>query len=406
MKKIITFFITIVFANNIAQAQLLNKLKQKAQQALEEIPTQNSSDEKEKKSTEEDKDENNSNNNNTNASIKSPSKPTWMPTANDEKVFTLEEGERIMYDENKIYASQGKINYSIILSTKDYKYVLIENGVRKGPYNTNPYKEAGIKILTDKKNYDTDENEANDGSIELGQKSNDKITLQYTKTINNKLHIVFNGKTFGPYDYICKIIPSQDNKKFWAVVTIGGESSMTAQMGMGNNFLINESGVKQKLGNQEVLPYKLMVSEHDKAAMVMLINATSQSAMCLSSSGKKQEGTMMMLNNEGILYVADNGDIVSVPSQSPTQVLVNGNEVASFSTPIENKNNLIITENYKNLLYYKSGKLYKADGSTESISGVLFPKHVRINNQDYISYFRILKNENGQKDVYLCKKQL
>ncbi len=407
MKKIIIISITIILTNYNANAQLLNKIKQKAQQAIEEIPTKPTPKEDENSKEESNEEDNSNNQIKSNSSIKAPVKPSWTPGPNDEKVFTLEAGERLMYDENKIYASQGRINYSIILSTKDYKYVLIENGIRKGPYDKNPLKEAGIKVTkNDESDYSEDDDNNDDGKIELGQKNNDKKTLQYSKTINNKIHIVFNGKTFGPFDYICKIMPSQDNKKFWAVVTIGGESAMTAQMGMGNNFLINESGVKQKLGDQQILPYKMMSSLNGNAAMVMMMNATAQSAICISSSGKKQEGTIMMLNNDGILYVAENGDIISVPSQSPTQVMVNGNEVASFSIPVENKNNLLITSNYKNMMYYKSGKLYKADGTTESLTGILFPKYIQLNNQDFISYFKIHKKENGEKDVYLCKKQL
>lgn len=407
MKKIIIISITIILANYNANAQLLNKIKQKAQQAIEEIPTKPTPKEDENSKEESNEEDNSNYQTKSNSSVKAPVKPSWTPSPNDEKVFTLEAGERLMYDENKIYASQGRINYSIILSTKDYKYVLIENGIRKGPYDKNPLKEAGIKVTkNDESDYSEDDDNNDDGKIELGQKNNDKKTLQYSKTINNKIHIVFNGKTFGPFDYICKIMPSQDNKKFWAVVTIGGESAMTAQMGMGNNFLINESGVKQKLGDQQILPYKMMSSINGNAAMVMMMNATTQSAFCISSSGKKQEGTIMMLNNAGILYVAENGDIISVPSQSPTQVMVNGNEVASFSIPVENKNNLLITSNYKNMMYYKSGKLYKADGTTESLTGILFPKYIQINNQDFISYFKIHKKENGEKDVYLCKKQL
>ena len=43
-----------------------------------------------------------------------------------------------------------------------------------------------------------------DEKIEIGSEKKDPVAKQYSKTIANKLYIVFNGKNFGPYDFVGK----------------------------------------------------------------------------------------------------------------------------------------------------------------------------------------------------------
>ena len=114
----------------------------------------------------------------------------------------------------------------------------------------------------------------------------------------------------------------------------------------------------------------------------------------------------MFSDNKSMLTVADNGDIISILSQSPTQLMVNGEEAAAFKVPLKNLNRLFIMPDYKKSVYYQKGKLYRADGSEEALTGVTFPKFVNINNQPTIYYYKIQQTETGDKDVYLCKKIL
>jgi hypothetical protein len=109
-------------------------------------------------------------------------------------------------------------------------------------------------------------------------------------------------------------------------------------------------------------------------------------------------------DGKSVMLIADNGDIISVPSQSPTQLLVNGDEAASFKIPVTNMRRLFIMPDYKKSVYYAKGRLYHGDGTEEKLTGVAFPKIVTANNQPVIYYYKIAVTDNGDKDVYLCKK--
>jgi hypothetical protein len=67
---------------------------------------------------------------------------------------------------------------------------------------------------------------------------------------------------------------------------------------------------------------------------------------------------------------------------------------------------LFLTPDISKSVYYEKGKLYKADGTEESLSGILFPKVLTVKNITTVYYFKIYKNESGARVVYLCKKVL
>jgi hypothetical protein len=397
MKKINIIFILALFATINTQAQLFNKLKEKAAKALEpkkKAETTPATEEKQE-ATEE-----------APANAKK-AKVKWQPTSDCSKLFTLEKGETFLYDETKVFSANGKLTTYFVVTNKKYEYFLIEDGKRTGPFNEAPVKQ--MNIVSDKKNSEEDGNNNDDNDkIEMGGDKKDPVAQQYSKTISNKLYIVFNGKNFGPYDFVGKMKVSPDKKKFWASVVIGGASDMTAKMGMGNSFLVNEAGLKQKGGDQNSFAVKMMISPSFSAAALSIMDNAGQKAMTISSSGKKQEGNITDLYADGksTMMIADNGDIISVPSQSPTQLMVNGNEAASFKIPIKAMNRLFIMPDYKKSVYYTKGKLYRGDGSEESLTGVTFPKFAMVNNQPTICYYKIHETETGDKDVYLCKKTL
>jgi hypothetical protein len=399
MKKIIIFFMLVCFTTINTQAQLFNKLKEKAAKALEpkkKTETPAAATEEKIEATEE-------------APVSAKkTKVKWQPTSDCSKLFTLETGETFLYDETKVFSANGKLTTYFVVTNKKYEYFLIEDGKRTGPFKEAPVKQ--MNIVSDKKNSeeDGDNNNDDEDKIEMGGDKKDPIAQQYSKTISNKLYIVFNGKNFGPYDFVGKMKLSPDKKKFWASVVIGGASDMTAKMGMGNSFLVNESGVKQKGGDQNSFAMKMMISQSFSAAALSIMDNAGQKVMTISSSGKKQEGSIADLYSSGksTMMVADNGDIISVPSQSPTQLLVNGEEAASFKIPIKAMNRLFIMSDYKKSVYYTKGKLYRGDGSEESLTGVTFPKFAMVNNQPTICYYKIHETETGEKDVYLCKKTL
>ncbi|MEY2918160.1 MAG: hypothetical protein RIS73_1874 [Bacteroidota bacterium] len=396
MKQIIILLILIVAGSQQTDAQLLKKIKDKAAKVMEpKKPDANSSNET--SDTNPGKTTENADNSNSNSNTKTPAAP---PT-NGSVVFTLGSDENLLYDESKILTKNNKVSYSFVVQNKKYEYFLIEDGNRTGPF-----KEAPIKSLNQSDESEDGASSSNNDEVSLGDKK-DPIAIQYSKTINGKLFIVFNNKNYGPYDFVSKMIVSPDKKQFFAAATIGSQSPMMAKMGMGNTYIVNEGMLKQKAGaGSSTMPMKFSVSDGFKHCMVTVMDQTSQKIFTVTSANKQEEGSMADMYSGGgsKSFVSDNGDIISIPSQSPTQVMVNGKEAASFKVPITSMSRLFLTPDVSKSVYYEKGKIYRADGTEESLTGVIFPKVVTVGNETAVYYFKMFKTETGTKDVYLCKK--
>ncbi len=388
------------FACINTQAQLFKKLKEKAEKTLEpkkKTETQTTSSEEKQQNNEE-----------PSPTSSNKTKVKWQPTQDCSKLFTLDKGESFYYDETKVYAINGKLSTAFVVTNKKYEYFLIEDGKRTGPFKEAPVNQ--MNIVSDKTldEGDGDGDNKDDDKIDIGNDRKDPIAQQYSKTISNKLYIVFNGKNFGPYDYVAKMKLSPDKKKFWAAVIIGGVNEMMTKMGMGNSFLVNEAGVKQKGGDQSSFAVKMMVSQNFASAALTVMDNAAQKAITISSTGKKQESNISDLysNGNSMMKIAENGDVISIPAQSPTQLMVNGDEAATFKVPVKGMSRLFLMNDYKKSVYYANGKLYRGDGSEEALTGVTFPKFATVNNQPAIYYYKIHETETGDKDIYLCKKIL
>jgi hypothetical protein len=396
MKKTIFFLTTILCLSGFVavpiQAQLLKKLKDKVTKAVEP--------KKDGKNTEPSNESNNEPSGNIEKSTKKQVKPDSLAC---KVIGQLGDGETFLYDETSVIAQNNALSYSFVITNKQYQYFLIENGTRTGPFKEAPIKSA--------KRVDEEEDGGSSGkdddNITIGNDKKDPVTLQYSKTIGGKLHIVFNGKNYGPYDYVAKMIVSPDKKHFFAVVTIGGESPMTAKMGMGNTFMVSDAGLKKQTGAGTTMPMKLLVSNGFKHCMGTVMDSKSQKIITTSSTGKQEEGNMAdMYSSNNISLVDDNGDIITIPAQSPTQILLNGTEVASFKVPIKNRNNLFLMPDVSKSVYYQKGRIYRPDGTEEKLTGIVFPKALTINKITSLYYYKLYKNEAGITDIYLCKKVL
>jgi hypothetical protein len=390
MKKIL--FLTMAFlAVENTQAQLLKKLKDKVSKAVEP--------KKDNNNTQPSGENNNEPSGNSEKSTKKQVKPDSLAC---KVIGQLGEGETFLYDETSVIAQNNTLSYSFVITNKQYQYFLIENGTRTGPF-----KEAPIKSVKRGDEEEDGSPDKDDAAITIGNDKKDPIALQYSKTIGGKLHIVFNGKNYGPYDYVAKMIVSPDKKHFFSVVTIGGESGMTAKMGMGNTFMVSDAGLKKQIGAGTTIPMKLLVSNAFKHCMGTVMDSKSQKVITTSSSGKQEEGSMEdVYSSNNMSLVNDNGDIITIPSQSPTQILLNGTEVASFKVPIKNRNNLFLMPDVSKSVYYQKGKIYRPDGTEEKLTGVIFPQAVTIDKITALYYYKLYKNETGITDIYLCKKVL
>lgn len=387
MKKIPVLIGFCILGFSHTEAQLIKKLKEKTEKILE--PQKN-----------ETTNSGSASGNNNSPANKEATK--WIPTSDCQLVFTLENDEQFFYDETQVLVKNNKMSYSFVVQNRKRQYFLIEDGKRNGPLQEAP------EMVVNKAGDDEENNDNSDDEIKMsGDK--DPVALKYSKTINNNLFIVFNGKNFGPYDFVAKMVVSPDKQHFFAVVTIGGMSSMTAKMGMGNTFLVNESGLKQKAGaGNNNMPMKLKVSNAFKHSMVTVMDASTQKIFSITSTGKKLESSMadMYSGSESAVILNDNGDIISIPAQSPTQLFVNGEEAATFKIPVKNINRLFLTPDIKKSVYYTKGTLYRGDGTEENVKDILFPKLLTIDKETALYYYKLNRNENGGKDVYICKKPL
>ena len=114
----------------------------------------------------------------------------------------------------------------------------------------------------------------------------------------------------------------------------------------------------------------------------------------------------MYNGSETAVILNDNGDIISIPAQSPTQLFVNGEEAATFKIPVKNINRLFLVPDIKKSVYYTNGTLYRGDETEENVKDILFPKLLTLNKETALYYYKLNRNENGRKDVYICKKPL
>lgn len=391
MKTVFVSFL-LLLATLQTDAQLLKKLKDKATEVIESKKVSNNSDEDEQSTAAASSEMSSS------ANTKAPA----TAPSNGSVVFTLAEDETLLYDESKILATNNKVSYSFVVQNKKREYFLIEDGNRSGPL-----KEAPIKSIKQSEEFDDGSSGANENEVSLGDKT-DPVAIRYSKTIDGKLFLDFNGKNYGPYDFVSRMIVSPDKKQFFALVTIGSESPMMAKMGMGYCFMVNEAGLKENVGTGGLsMPLKFSVSTGFKQCMATVMDQKTESTITVTSTNKQEEGSLADMYSGGgekNSFVNDNGDIVSIPSQSPTQVLVNGKESASFKVPIKSMDRLFLTPDISKSVYYENGKIYRADGTEERLSGVLFPKVVTLGNETAVYYFNMFENEAGAKDVYLCKK--
>jgi hypothetical protein len=373
MKKII-LMMTVSFATVYAQAQFGGLLKKVTKEVL------GGDDKTEKK----EKAESNDNN----KSKEKKNEPQTPPT-NGTLAFTLDEGERIMYDEASITGSKNNLSWKFVTYSKEGKYFLIDNGNRTGPFDDSP--------ITSKRA------ESGESGSASSLEGDEKVAKKYTKLANGKPTIVFNGKTYGPYLMVQSMVVSADKQHFFAVA-LEGNSMM--DMSKGKGVLFSEKG-KQELPG---MPFKLKASPGFSVAVATVMdmkaaNNGNSNYVMVNSKGKKS-GPIDIMSSGGDDWLDEEGNVYSIPSQSPTELLVNGVGVAKFDIEIE-KSRLVIAPDPSKSIMYMNGKIYNADGTISKSEKAIYPSIVMINNVMNLCWFQLYKNPaTNQKEVYVCKKPI
>ncbi|HSN61674.1 MAG TPA: hypothetical protein VLR49_12115, partial [Ferruginibacter sp.] len=108
MKKIFPLLLLVLFCS-VAEAQLLKKIKEKANKALEtKKPETSPGNGTNESSSASGTDNNNSSN----------AKTPPAPPANGTVVFSLGTDETLLYDESKIITKNNKVSYSFVVQNK------------------------------------------------------------------------------------------------------------------------------------------------------------------------------------------------------------------------------------------------------------------------------------------------
>ncbi len=325
---------------------------------------------------------------NDNGNTKEKKNEPQTPPANGSLAFTLDEGERIMYDESSIKGSNNDLSWKFV-TYKEGKYFLIDNGKRTGPFDDSPIQSKKA------------ESGESGGTSSL--EGDEKTAKKYTKLANGKPTIVFNGKTYGPFLMVQSMVVSADKQHFFAVAL---EGNSIADMGKGKGVLFSEKG-KQELPG---MAFKLKASPEFTVAVatVMDVKAASNgnaNYLMVNSKGKKL-GTVDLMNSSGDDWLDEEGNVYSIPSQSPTELLVNGVSVAKFDIEIV-KSHLVIAPDPAKSIMYVGGKIYNADGTISKSEKAIFPSIVMINKVMHLCWFQLYKNPtNNAKEIYVCKKPL
>ena len=371
MKRIILSLVIMgCIAAPTAHAQLLKKLKDKANSVLEK-KTDTDPKETEKPVS----GNNNSNNNSGSSTVKAPPNASECTLA-----VTLDAGEVLMYDETKVYLTDGKTVGWKIVTQKDKKFYLIDNGTRTGPFDEPP-----LNSISPNAKHSND------------LEGSDVTAKKYTKLENGKPTIQFNGKTYGPYFMIMEMVVSEDKKHFFATAIEG--TNIAA-----GGVLVSENA-KQKLPG---MASKLKVSYNFKYAMCMAMDISNGgNAYFITNTGKKTGPyDMMAAMQMADGWLDENGNIITIPQQSPTELLVNGVSVAKFDIEID-KDKLIMSPDPAKSVVFDDGVVYKGDGTKVKADHVLYPHFVTLNNVINICWFQLYKNpQTNNKEIYVCKKPL
>lgn len=236
MKQLCLFTLSVclLHLSTDAEAQLLKKLKDKANEQINKATGVNSADNNTTTSTV------------TGQSSSSPSGFTSDQLKNVESttIYQLAEGERIDYRESRIMIGSGnKISGLVIVDKTGSRYV-VENGVKKGPF---PAKSVPLDFL--KRDNDAKESEQ-------AYDANEMINIyqNYVKSDDDKSYIQFNGKKFGPFSLLEAMKVNQQKTKFVALVSNDISDDQKEK------YLINQDGKKVLISKSAQLTGQMVVS--------------------------------------------------------------------------------------------------------------------------------------------------
>lgn len=236
MKQLCLFTLSVclLHLSTDAEAQLLKKLKDKANEQINKATGINSTDNTSTSSA----------SNQSSSSSSSGFSSDQLKNVESTTIYQLAEGERIDYRESRIMVGSGnKISGLVIVDKTGSRYV-VENGIKKGPF---PAKSVPLDFLKR-------DNEAKDSQQAYDANEMISIYQNYVKSDDDKSYIQFNGKKFGPFSLLEAMKVNPQKTKFVALVSNDISDDQKEK------YLINQDGKKVLISKSAQLTGQMVVS--------------------------------------------------------------------------------------------------------------------------------------------------
>lgn len=197
--------------------------------------------------------------------------------------------------------------------------------------------------------------------------------------------ILFNGKTYGPYKLVSKFYLTPDGKNFYAVV---GESKGD------DPYLLKNKIITSALGTELSLPENSMTTDciaspNNSEFGYVTYDIAAQKNLIITSSGKKIEVPM-----GSKVWYSDTGN--HVISFSQTQLYFDQQVIKTFAnTEVVQPCDLFINPDGKGVSVVKNNTMSFADGDYYE-----YPLKIMMVHENGKSYFKWLALENQEVVVY------
>jgi len=369
--RFITMGAVLIIAAQGANAQFLNKLKQKAQNALNKaVQGQSANNTTQSAET----------GSSGTATASSADGPKFNPSEYGHQVFELQPDEHIVYGEHSLRIVNNQTVVKVITRAGG-KFYLYENDKRSGPYNTPP----------------VDKLDSWANSTEI-HSAHGKRTDWQPYVVRGVLTV--DGKDYGQWMSISAFYHNKEKKKFYAVAfKVEGLSPAY--------YFITEKGTKK-------IPFaapELLISDNDEHAGIM-IYATQYNA-------KTDEDRIKYVQNDDFYIVKPDGSAIGPLaavqasrsyldnygnyieiSYSRKAVYMNGKQVYTFAQDSNGNGRFFPSAKGETGAWFERGSLFFTDG-TQINHYVLQPAVSVENGKDIINWLTI---QDGK--VYACKKAL
>ncbi|HKG07161.1 MAG TPA: hypothetical protein VKB19_11915 [Pedobacter sp.] len=377
MKRSISLIALLLFGLQASHAQFLNKLKKKAEAAINKN-TENQSNENEGSES------NASNSDDAPAARRTRTSSAEKSTASKgvkygSVLFSLGTGEQLCYNEQslKIVNNQAVIK---VITKQNKEYYLYENGEKSGPFKTAPVDQLP------------------GWPFRNPDRQNAEKSTDWQPYLRSGV-LTVDGKNQGTYMNLTAFYHNKEKKKFYGI-------AMNMEKSAVNNYFISHLG-KRKL---PLIAGELYVSENDESAAVR-VNKTPFLGKTLEEQTKYVANDDFYLlfpdgSNKGPFlevqasksYLDAQGNFIEI-SNSRKTIYLNGEEVLKMDSGLNGEGKLFKSADAKSVAWFERGTLFFADG--EKVEMAVQPAISVEGGKTILNWITIQNRE-----VYACHREL